>query len=245
MSINWWTLALQAINVLILVWLLQLVFWRPVAGMIAKRRAEAQALIDDSTAKNTKAERALAEIERTRAGFSDERAAILVQARTDAEAATKAATAKAEAAAKNALDAAEATRARAAAEADKSRDNAAADLAIDIARRLVGRVDGALVQEAFLAWMFDQIPELDADTRQAIADGSEALELVTPVPLDKAAQARVQSEMTAAVGGTPKLTFKSDPQLLAGAELRGAHVILRNSWQADLAHIAEELAHAG
>ncbi len=38
MTIDWWTLALQAANVLILVWLLARFFWKPVAGMIAERR---------------------------------------------------------------------------------------------------------------------------------------------------------------------------------------------------------------
>ena len=42
MTIDWWTLGLQTINVLILIWLLAHFFWRPVAGMIEQRRAAAQ-----------------------------------------------------------------------------------------------------------------------------------------------------------------------------------------------------------
>jgi F-type H+-transporting ATPase subunit b len=30
-TIDWWTLGLQAVNVLILIWLLGYFFWRPVA----------------------------------------------------------------------------------------------------------------------------------------------------------------------------------------------------------------------
>ena len=40
-----WTLALQTINVLVLVWLLAHFLFRPVAGIIAARRAAADALM--------------------------------------------------------------------------------------------------------------------------------------------------------------------------------------------------------
>ena len=38
MTIDWWTLGFQSVNVAVLVWLLQHFFWRPVAAMIALRR---------------------------------------------------------------------------------------------------------------------------------------------------------------------------------------------------------------
>ena len=46
MRIDWWTLALQAVNVLILVWLLGRFLFRPVMDAIAARQASAQALLD-------------------------------------------------------------------------------------------------------------------------------------------------------------------------------------------------------
>ena len=42
MSIDWWTLGLQTVNIVILVWLLQRFFWAPIAGMLVERRAAAQ-----------------------------------------------------------------------------------------------------------------------------------------------------------------------------------------------------------
>ena len=39
MTIDWWTLGIQTVNVVILVWLLGHFFWRPVAAMIEQRRA--------------------------------------------------------------------------------------------------------------------------------------------------------------------------------------------------------------
>src|SRR5450432_3984776 len=80
MTIDWWTLGIQTVNVLILVWLLGRFFWRPVAAMIEQRRAAARG----------QATAALAEIERTRAGFAQEREAILAAAHDAAERAREA-----------------------------------------------------------------------------------------------------------------------------------------------------------
>ncbi|AOH87284.1 hypothetical protein AWL63_24355 (plasmid) [Sphingomonas panacis] len=48
MHIDWWTLALQAINVLILVWLLARFLYRPVMKVIADRQAAADALLSEA-----------------------------------------------------------------------------------------------------------------------------------------------------------------------------------------------------
>lgn len=60
MHINWWTLALQAINVLILIWLLSRFLYRPVVAAIAARQAAADKLLADAAAA-----KALAETEAT------------------------------------------------------------------------------------------------------------------------------------------------------------------------------------
>jgi F-type H+-transporting ATPase subunit b len=73
MTIDWWTLGIQAVNVVILIWLLARFFWRPVAAMIAQRRATAQQT--GLSRESSQATDALAEIERTRAGFDTEREA--------------------------------------------------------------------------------------------------------------------------------------------------------------------------
>ena len=60
MTIDWWTLGIQTVNVAILVWLLQRFFWRPVAAMIELRRTTTQAALDDAQATKAKATAALA-----------------------------------------------------------------------------------------------------------------------------------------------------------------------------------------
>src|SRR5450755_3592293 len=99
MTVDWWTLGLQAVNVIILIWLLARFFWRPVAAMIEQRRAMAQQILTDAETKRSQATELLAEIERTRAGFDREREQIVAAAH---EAAEEARTAMLAAAAKEA-----------------------------------------------------------------------------------------------------------------------------------------------
>src|SRR5579862_8543742 len=85
MSVDWWTLAIQAVNVLVLIWLLGRFFWRPVAAMIEQRRLAASRILDEAETSRAEAAAALAAIERTRAGFAEERKAILAASHDAAE----------------------------------------------------------------------------------------------------------------------------------------------------------------
>src|SRR5580658_7871950 len=74
MTIDWWTLGLQTVNVLILIWLLERFFWRPVAAMIETRRAASAQDLAAAAAQRAQAAAALADIEKTRAGVAAEAA---------------------------------------------------------------------------------------------------------------------------------------------------------------------------
>ena len=50
MSFDLWTLGFQAVNVLVLVWLLHRFFWKPVAGMIVTRQTAAATLLEEAEA---------------------------------------------------------------------------------------------------------------------------------------------------------------------------------------------------
>ena len=170
MTIDWWTLGIQTVNVVILIWLLGRFFWRPVAAMIEQRRATAQQILAEAEAKRSQATAALAEIERTRAGFAREREAILAAAH---EAAEQARTARLAEAAK------EAAALEAAAKAAIEKEQAAADKALGRAgqpacgrnRRSAWprRLDGPAVRAAFLDWLLKEIRALPEPVRQAVA----------------------------------------------------------------------------
>jgi len=151
MTIDWWTLGIQTVNVVILIWLLERFFWRPVAAMIEQRRATAQRILDEAEGKRSQAIAALAEIEQTRAGFAREREVILAAAH---EAAELARTARLDEAAKEAaalLAEAKTAMEKEKALADKAWSKRASHVAVEIAERLAARLDGPAVRASFLS----------------------------------------------------------------------------------------------
>src|SRR5260370_27174717 len=57
MQIDWWTLGLQAVNALVLIWLLAHFLFRPVVDAIAARQKATGQLLADAKAAKTAAER--------------------------------------------------------------------------------------------------------------------------------------------------------------------------------------------
>ena len=242
MTIDWWTLGFQAVNVVVLVWLLQRFFWRPVAAMIEQRRAATDKTLADAKAAQDAATAALADVAKTRAGFGHEHDALLAAAHAEADEARKVAL---EAATKDAATRAagvEASAATGRAAAEAAWSDRASQLAVQIAGRLAARLQGPAVDAAFLEWLLASIRALPEPARlSSAADGFDA---VSAGPLAGPEQDRYRALINQAFGATPRLTFAADPALIAGIELRGAHFALRNSWRADLGDILDDLGHA-
>jgi F-type H+-transporting ATPase subunit b len=243
MTIDWWTLGLQTVNVLVLVWLLGRFFWRPVAAMIDERRAVARKTLAEAQAKRAEAAAALGDIERTRSGFARERDAILAAAQEKAEQAhaDRLRQAAQEAAAMEAAAKAAIAREREAAEEAWSAH--ASRLAVEIAQRLAARLDGSAVAAAFLEWLVKEIHGLPDTVRQAVAASGATLEAVSAAPLESADQRRCGKRIAEAFGADLPVVFKVDPDLIAGLELHGPHLVVANSWRADLTRILAEIAH--
>ena len=245
MTLDWWGLGLQAINVSILVWLLSRVFWRPVAGAITRRQEAAQALLEEGKTAQAKADAVLAEVVETRGGIAAERDATLAEAKAAADTVAKATLMDAQTKA-DTLTAA----ARTAIDRDQNtarRENAtrAAELSVEIAARLLGRFNTAEVQATFLAQLVEAIAEMSVSDRAALIASADGTEIVTATDIGGAERAKIERAVKDALGGTRSLRVVTDPSLIAGLELRSGHFVLHNSWRADLETILKEVKNAG
>ena len=86
MQFDWWTLLLQIVNFLVLVWLLHRFLYRPVQTVIAKRRALANSVLADATAKQAAAAVEKQDLERARAELDASRQRIIDAAVKEADA---------------------------------------------------------------------------------------------------------------------------------------------------------------
>lgn len=241
MTIDWWTLALEAINVAVLVWLLGHFFWKPVATMLDERRAVATRDLDAAKAKRVEADKALADIAATRAGLQKEREKILAEAAAEADKERVARHEQASREIEKLREAAVAAIAKEREESAKALGDHAAALSVDIAERLLQRLGGAGTWVAFLSGLTDRVANIPERQRQALA--KEPLKLISASILSKNEQSQCRSALAEALGTPPDLSFEYDPKLVAGLALQGANIVAENNWRDDLDRILSELKH--
>jgi F-type H+-transporting ATPase subunit b len=240
MQIDWWTLGLQTINALVLIWLLSRFLFRPIASMLAERRAAAARLMGDAAAKEAAAQ-----------ALQEKAQAALDAVASDRAASVRAATVEAEEARRILLDAArtEAERLRANAQAEiertrKSERQAEAEraslLSLDIARRLLERLPPSSQVAGFLDGLVKAVGALSEETRADFCRRADAV-LSAARPLTAEEEAFCRGELTKAFGGPVTFAMRVDPSLLAGLELENEHTSIRNSLRADLERISTEL----
>jgi len=243
MQIDWWTLGLQAVNALVLIWLLARFLFRPVVDAIAARQQAAGKLLADA-----QAAKAAAESERDQAAAE---AARLAARRSEA---LKAAEAEA-ATAKSALLAAaqaDADKLRAAAKAEieaerrteaQTAEDRAGRLAVDIAGKLLDRLPREARVAAFIDGIATGLAQLPEGTRASLgADGTSvrltAARAVTPQEVESCRKA-----LAAVLGHPILLEVAVEPELIAGLELEAPHAVVRNSFRADLIRLRSALVH--
>jgi F-type H+-transporting ATPase subunit b len=84
--IDWFTVAAQLINFLILVWLLKRFLYRPILDAIDAREARIAAELADADTKKAEARKERDDFQHKNAAFEQQRAALLSQARDEAKA---------------------------------------------------------------------------------------------------------------------------------------------------------------
>jgi len=244
MGFDGWTLGLQTVNVLVLIWLLQRFLFRPVKAVIEARRAAAGKVLEEAEATRARAQAQLAATEARRRDFvaegekslaearaaaTAERDALLAQARQEAvgiEAEARAALGREREAMRQALEA------------------QAGELAVAIARRLLAQLSPAQVTAALLEALVQEIACLPAEARRDLAAAPELVRVATATQLSPAEEESWRSRLRQAVGDGADFIFQHDPALIAGTELQGPHTLVRRSWRADLERLARSLTLA-
>lgn len=235
MHVDGLSIAFQALNFLILAYLLHRFLWRPVTAMLDRRKKE----LDDAAAK-AEATTAAAEAGRQRYeakldAVEVDRAARLAEAEAQIAEARERALGEARDAARAEIEAARAeiSEERRAASEEVTRE--AVGLAVAISRRMLADLGSTSLAGAFLDRICGRIDSMTpAEIAALRADLGErgVLRIATAPALDDEARARVRARLTERLGPVPKVDFVVDDALVAGVEVRFPH-----------ARIASSLAH--
>jgi len=241
MQIDWWTLGLQTINALVLIWLLSRFLFHPIAAIIAERKAAATELLGEAEAAKAAARAHEEETKSAQAEIAASRAATIraaaEEANAEREAVLAAARAETERLRVDALAEIERTR-KAGRRADAER---AGLLAVDIARRLFERMPRESTVAGFMDGLVETVAALPEEARADFCRRGEAT-LIAPRPLSRDEEAVCRTALARALGHALTLKINVDPSVLAGLELENEHASVRNSFRADLSRIAAELS---
>ncbi len=240
MQLDWWTLLLQTVNVLILLWILSRFLFRPVAKIIAERQAAAKAEFQRAKDEHAKAEAEREALRKQAEDAAAKRAEILTRAEEEAKAQREALLQAANAEAEAARDATRGELERMRAGQTQALSDAASALAIDISARLLERLPDEARITGFIRGLAAAVADLPETTREGVGSGG-------PVPLRAARAlsaeetALVTTRLGEAVGHPVDLAISVDESLLAGLELDAPKAVVRNHLRADLDRIRQEL----
>lgn len=245
MRIDWWTLGLQTVNVLVLIWLLGRFFFRPIMDVVAKRQQEANALLSDAGHARDRAAEIQLAAEKANSEFTAARERLLAEARKAAEDEHGRLLAQSAQEIAKLRDEAASAIARERAAAEAAIIDRAGDLSIEIALRLLERFRRQDLLATFIDGIGCALTALSAQAREdfvSAATPDHPIEVVSAAPLSDPEVQRVQLAVRQACGRELPMVFRSDPEIVNGIELVGRNAVVRNSWRADLNRIRHELS---
>ncbi len=242
MEANWTTFLLEAVNFLVLVWILKHFLYKPILGVIERRRAAIEATLEeanktkaDAEALDTQSRERLADLDRERQAARDaldKEIAAERQRRMD-----------------ELLAGLEAERERArvlserrTADEERHREERAVAAGVAFTAKLLGRVAGPEVEGRLVDMAVEDLkalpPERAADIREAVPAGTAAV-VTTSLALSDGRRKALTGALEALVPGA-KLTweFQEDPQVVAGVRVSLGPWVLKASLADELEFFA-------
>lgn len=241
MQIDWWTLGLQALNALVLLWILARFFFKPVSEIMQKRQKVADAILAEAEAAKQAAKAAEEKAEAEAVRLREERAGLMEKAAAEAEAARSAVLSQAREQADKIR-----TDAETGFEALKEKEKAAAadhagHLAIALAKKLFARLPESARVAGFIEGLSDGIANLPEETRNSIGMNGKEIRIKAVREMTKAEDKACKTILEKQLGRPVEFRIEVDPALIAGLELEAPHALVRNSFRADLERIEAEL----
>ncbi len=247
MTFDWWTFALQAVNFVILVWLLKRFLFKPVAAIVARRKEEIAHALAAAQAAKQSADQARQDFEARQAQIEAARRALIEEERArlaeEGNKVLEAARAESEQLKQTVLKRLDEERAVVANEVFEQ----AAGLATALAARLLGEVAAPALEGSFLKRVIEHLDRLPDSERAALcgADTAAPLQVATAHALSAGEQLEWRSVLAARLGNSPNIIFSADPDLIAGAELRFPNATLRFNWRESIAAARREMGSRG
>ena len=241
MQIDWFTVAAQLFNFLLLAWLLKRFLYRPVVDAMAEREQRIAGRLAQAEQREAQAQAEAQAYRETIAAFDREREARLAQARELAEQTRRELVEAARSEARASRERWQQDLEREQADFRTALVRELAEAAVDVARRALADLADAPLEAQALDKLARQVRALPPEDLQALAEAGPRLRLATtfepaPAPLEDLRQA-----LCAALGQDVELQRVRRSDLVFGVELAGAGYKLDWSLAGHLDEIAEQI----
>lgn len=234
MQFDWWTFALQAVNFVVLVWLLSRFLYRPVKEIIAKREALADQAFKDADKVKQDAEAERRSLEEARAKLTAERQEMLKTIHDDLEAERSKVLEAAKREADELLETARTSIAKERRTALADLKEQVASLAVELASEILSKAGAGSPSGLFLDQLEERLRDLPEDERERLrrdlSKNGARLTVVTASPLSSDEQAQWSGRLAARLENKAGVDFLVDPAIVGGAELRFPHAALKLTW---------------
>lgn len=223
MSFDWFTVAAQLINFLILVWLLHKYLYRPVLKAVDEREKKIAAQVNGAAATEKAAQAEKAAYAEKQADLDRRTGALMQQAETDAEVRHDRLIAEAR-------QSVERQRAQWQAALLIEQEHAAAELTrevqrtvVGVARKFLGDLAGAALETRMTAVFLDRLSGLDAAQRERLSDaaaGAPEITIRSVDPMDEASKTAIRSKVGGITGRNDlPISFETDTAMVCGIGL--------------------------
>ncbi len=247
MNFDWSTFILEALNFLVLVWLLQHFLYRPVLAVVEQRRREGEKITASAQALREQAQALKSEYE-TRMAHADEDRERAVAELAQAIAAERTQS--------MAVLADEVTterqrrlnlEARASTERAAEQEQQAQALAAHFATQLLQRVASPALEDLLIDLMLTELKDMPGGERtelqQTLADPELPIQIVSAYALGAQHQRLLGEALNALAGRAVRTGFAINPALQAGLRIEIGAWVLRLNLQDELDYLASNLNH--
>jgi F-type H+-transporting ATPase subunit b len=244
MEINWTTFALEIVNFLVLMWILQRVLYRPVMGAIVRRREASERLIGDARAQSLAAEQLKKDYERRAADQQAERDRALSMLASEVEAERARQLQAMQTGLAEERDRQRAFERQRLHDVERRAERAARERAASFCARLFVRLANPALDAAICAAMLEDLARLGPDLRRRVAaaadDDAAVVAFTSARPLGEAQRRALVDALVQILGRTPRsFEFHEDATLIAGLAVDIGAWVLRANLRDELGFFAE------
>lgn len=224
MLIDWFTVAAQALNFLILVWLLKRFLYQPILNAIDSREKLIASELADAAAKKTEAQKDRDDFQHKNDEFDSQRDALLSKAKADAETELQRLLGEAGKAADNLSTKRHESLIKEFAAINGEISRRAEKEVFAITRKTLTDLAGASLEEKICEVFINRLQKLDDNTKKSLADALKnapdpaIVRSVFELPLQQ--QTAIQKALDETFSAKITLHFETAPDLVSGIELK-------------------------